>query len=209
MKSYKMHKNVFITGCFLAATALIGTGMMIMVNWHSKPYIMKNERETLLRTLNSVLPAKIYDNDILNDIVQLTDEQFLGSNKSTIIYRARKNKKPVAAALKTIAPGGYSGEIVLLIGIQYTGEISGVRVVKHKETPGLGDNIEIQRSNWITSFEGKSLNRPKESQWKVKRDGGYFDQFTGATITPRAIVDAVHKALIFFKNNRDKIFLNS
>ena len=209
MKRYEMHKSVFITGWLLAVTALIGTGMMIMVNWHSKPFIMKNERETLLRTLNSVLPANIYNNDILNDTVNLTDKQYLGSDEPAIIYRARNDNKPAAAALKIIAPNGYSGEIILLVGIHYSGQITGVRVIKHRETPGLGDNIEIQRSNWIMSFDGKSLNSPKESQWKVKRDGGYFDQFTGATITPRAIVGAVHKALIFFKNNRDRIFSNS
>lgn len=199
-------KSIFITGWLLALTALVGTGMMAIVNWHSGPYIKNNERETLLRSLNSVLPANIYNNDILNDTIKLVDKQYLGSDEPAVIYRARKADKPTAAALKVVAPNGYSGNIVLLVGVNYAGKITGVRVVKHKETPGLGDGIEIQRSNWIDSFTGKSLSNPGRSQWKVKRDGGSFDQFTGATITPRAVVGAVHKALTFFNNNRDKIF---
>jgi len=202
-------KNIFITGWLLALTALLGTGMMAAVNWHSGPYIKNNERETLLRSLNSVLPEHIYNNDILNDTIELIDKQYLGSDEPAIIYRARKGEKPTAAALKVVAPNGYSGNIELLVGINYAGNITGVRVVKHKETPGLGDGIEIQRSNWIESFTGKSLSNPRKSEWKVKRDGGSFDQFTGATITPRAVVGAVHKALTFFNNNRDAIFSSS
>lgn len=207
MKGFELHKGVFLTGWLLAVTALIGTGMMTAVNWHSTPFIKNNERKTLLRSLNSVIPPEIYNNDILNDTVKLVNKKYLGSDDAAVIYRARQDKKPVAAALKVIAPNGYSGEIILLVGIHYSGEITGVRVVKHRETPGLGDRIETQRSNWIESFVGKSINNPKESQWTVKRDGGHFDQFTGATITPRAVVGAVHKALLFFKNNRDQIFL--
>lgn len=208
MKQKEMYKSIFKTGWLLALTALIGTGMMSVINSHSKPFIAKNERETLLRTLNSVLPSDIYDNDITSDTVKLINKQYLGSDKPAIIYRARKNNKPIAAALEVIAPNGYSGEILLLVGINYPGEITGVRVVKHRETPGLGDNIEIQRSNWIDSFTGKSTRNTAESSWRVKKDGGYFDQFTGATITPRAVVDAVHKSLQYFNNNRDKIFSN-
>lgn len=199
-------KSILITGWLLALAALVGTGMMAVVNWHSDPYIKNNERETLLRSLNSVLPANIYNNDILNDTIKLVDEDYLGSEEPAVIYRARKDDKPTAAALKVVAPNGYSGNIVLLVGINYAGNVTGVRVVKHKETPGLGDGIEIQRSNWIDSFTGKSLSNPGRSHWKVKRDGGSFDQFTGATITPRAVVSAVHKALTFFNNNRDIIF---
>ena len=208
MIKFEEHKNVFITGWLLALTALIGTGLLIAVNSHSKPYISINERKALLRSLNTVLSRDLYDNDILNDTTYMKDKSLLGSNYETIIYRARKNTKPIAAVLKVFAPNGYSGEIDLLVGIKYSGEITGVRVLKHRETPGLGDNIEIQRSNWIDSFTGKSRNEPTVSGWKVKRDGGQFDQFTGATITPRAVVGAVHKALIFFENNRNNIFTN-
>ncbi|MGD9391109.1 MAG: electron transport complex subunit G, partial [Thioalkalispiraceae bacterium] len=128
MSSEKINKNVFLAGWLLALTALVGTSMMAIVNWHSKPYIENNERQTLLRTLNSVINPNSYDNDILNDTVKISDQQLLGSKQPAIIYRARKDELPVAAALKVIAPNGYSGEIVMLVGIRYNGQITGVRV---------------------------------------------------------------------------------
>lgn len=206
MTGIENHKNIFIAGWLLAITALIGTGMMVMVNWHSKPFIKNNERKTLLRSLDSVIPSENYNNDILKDTIAIVDKKYLGSEQPVTIYRARKDNKPISAALQVVAPNGYSGEIVILVGVNYTGEITGVRIVKHRETPGLGDSIEIQRSKWVESFNGKSLYNPSQSEWKVKRDGGYFDQFTGATITPRAVVGAVHKALLFFEINREQIF---
>jgi electron transport complex protein RnfG len=108
--------------------------------------------------------------------------------------------------LSSIAPNGYNGEIKLLIGIKYNGELAGVRVISHKETPGLGDKIDAKKSDWILKFEGLSLTNPTESKWKVAKDGGEFDQFTGATITPRAIVEAVKKSLVFFQQHRDQLF---
>lgn len=206
MANSEVKKNVLTAGWLLALSALIGTGLMAAVNWHSKPYIMDNERQVLLRSLNSVVPSHSYDNNILTDTTKLLDPQLLGNNEPVLIYRARKGANPVAAVLTVIAPNGYSGPIVLLVGINFAGEITGVRVVQHRETPGLGDGIEIQRSSWIESFTGKSRNNSQDSKWKVKRDGGEFDQFTGATITPRAVVSSVHKALMFFNNNKSQIF---
>jgi len=199
-------KKIVLAGWLLAVTALLGTGLMMIVNSHSKPFIAKNERLVLLRTLNSVLSPDLYDNDIVNDTLSVVDEKLLGSPNKTTVYRARLESKPVAAVLQVIAPNGYSGSILLLVGINLSGEIAGVRVVKHKETPGLGDGIEIQRSDWIESFTGKSKNDPSYIGWKVKRDGGEFDQFTGATITPRAIVSAVHNALIYFEQHQGDLF---
>lgn len=206
IKAGGVQKNIILAGFILAITALIGTGLMSLVNAHSKPFIIENEKQTLLRSLNSVVSLKDYDNDILNDVIKLKDYKYLGKKEKTTIYRARKNNKPSAAVLTVATPNGYSGEINLLVGISYNGTITGVRITRHRETPGLGDAIDIKRSNWIESFTGKSLNNPLESNWKVKRDGGHFDQFTGATITPRAVVGAVHNALVFFKKNRDLIF---
>lgn len=206
MLKTESQKNVLITGWLLALAALVGTSLMVAVNWHSKPYIAENERQVLLRSLNSVISPDTYTNNILNDVLTVHDQALLGSKEATLIYRARIDTKPVAAALTVIAPNGYSGNIYLLVGIDFNGQITGVRAVKHRETPGLGDAIESQRSNWIESFTKKSLTNPGESGWKVKRDGGDFDQFTGATITPRAVVGAVHKALIYFKKNRKLIF---
>jgi electron transport complex protein RnfG len=206
MKSLEMAPDIVSAGVLLAFTALLGTALMTGINWHSQPYIEKNEREVLLNTLNAVLPANSYDNDILNDTIEFQDSALLGSRLPIKIYRARKHGKPVAAVLNVIAPDGYSGPIHLLVGINYDGLMNGVRVVKHKETPGLGDAIEERRSDWIRSFDNRSLDNPASAAWKVKRDGGEFDQLTGATITPRAVVKAVHKALLFYQAQRESIF---
>lgn len=200
------HKNIILAGGFLALTALIGTGLMVAVNSHSKPYIEKNEHEVLLRTINSVLPAELYDNTITEDTIYIVSPDLLGSKEKSLVYRGTKAEQPTAAVMTVIAPNGYTGPITLLVGVDNKGILTGVRVVKHRETPGLGDAIEIKRSDWIKSFDAKSLKNPESSGWKVKRDGGEFDQFTGATITPRAVVDAVHKALIFYEQNQHRIY---
>jgi electron transport complex protein RnfG len=202
----KEKKNVVAAGWLLALTALLGTGLMTAVYWHSKPYIAENDRAVLLQSLNSVLPAANYDNDILADTRTVVNRKMLGSKEPVTVYRARKDGKPVAAILTVTAPQGYSGPIVLLVGIGLDGKITGVRAVKHQETPGLGDQIEIRKSRWVNEFKGKSRDNPTDAGWKVKKDGGRFDQFTGATITPRAVVAAVHKALIYFTRHRELIF---
>lgn len=199
-------KNILAAGWLLAITTLVGTALMAGINRHSQPYIEENEREVLLRTLNTVIDPATYNNDIINDAIVLSGSPLSNSQEYGMIYRARKDGRPVAAVLTVTAPDGYTGPIVLLVGIRYSGEIAGVRVVRHRETPGLGDGIEYERSNWITVFSGKSLENPQSSRWKVKRDGGDFDQLTGATITPRAIVKAVHKALVFYQKNRESVF---
>ena len=122
------------------------------------------------------------------------------------MYRARLRGEPVAAIFRSIAPDGYSGKIHLLVGVYIDGSLAGVRVVKHAETPGLGDAVEIRKSSWIEDFAGKSLTNPSQDRWRVKRDGGDFDQFTGATITPRAVVAAVRNTLLYYQQNTDMIF---
>lgn len=203
------HKNMLIAGWFLAISALLGTGLLAVVNDHSEPYITENERLMLLRSLNEVVPTESYDNTILQDKLTVLSPEYLGSKKASIVYRARKLGDPIAAVLAVVAPNGYSGPIDLLVAIDYSGKITGVRVVKHRETPGLGDAIEIERSTWIESFTGKSSSNPGSAGWQVKRDGGEFDQFTGATITPRAVVAAVHRALKYFEQNRADLFISN
>ena len=121
-------------------------------------------------------------------------------------YRARLQGEPVAVIFNSVAPDGYNGKIHLLVGVNIDASLAGVRVVKHAETPGLGDAIEIRKSPWIRGFDGKSLNNPDQAGWRVKRDGGEFDQLTGATITPRAIVAAVRNTLLYYQQNADMIF---
>jgi electron transport complex protein RnfG len=172
----------------------------------TRDQIAANERAYLLRSLNDVLPESAYDNEMFTDTIQVTDPELLGSKDPITIYRARMAGQPVAALLTPVAPKGYGGPIRLLVGITTDGVIIGVRVVSHRETPGLGDVIEIDRSDWLLGFDGLSMGNPAEKKWAVKRDGGDFDQFTGATITPRAVVHAVRDALIYFSENSDAIF---
>ncbi len=168
--------------------------------------IRHNEKLTLLRKLNNIIPAESYDNDLLADTITITPDSLLATRGETLAYRARNNEQNVAVVFSSIAPSGYNGPIHLLVGVKSDGTLAGVRVVKHRETPGLGDVVSITHSDWILGFDDKSLSNPNEKDWKVKRDGGIFDQFTGATITPRAVVKAVHNALIYFDQNQDTLF---
>ncbi|MGD8743253.1 MAG: electron transport complex subunit RsxG [Granulosicoccaceae bacterium] len=197
-----MRKTAVVLGIF----ALLGTAIMFITFKHSQPYIKENERQVVLRTLQIVLPGKEFDNDIVSDVIMAVSRQGLGSTEPLPVYRARKQGQPVAAVLTVIAPDGYGGPIKLLVGVRVDGSISGVRVVAHRETPGLGDAIEESRSDWITSFNGKSLENTGTTAWRVRKEGGDFDQFTGATITPRAIVTAVHNALQYYQGQRDTLF---
>ncbi|GFO71836.1 electron transport complex protein RnfG [Bathymodiolus japonicus methanotrophic gill symbiont] len=177
--------------------SFIIVGMVSLVFNATKDKIADNEHQALLDSLQSVLNQNSYDNDLANDVIQL---------QGYTIYRAKKSDTSVAAILSSTTAHGYNGDIGLLIGIDISGKISGVRVLKHRETPGLGDKIEIKKSNWIHSFKHKSINDMHSKHWAIKRDGGEFDQFTGATITPRAIVNEVKKSGLFFQQNQQIIF---
>jgi len=203
-----MLRQILITTAMLTLFSLIGTLMVAVTHVTTRPQVEANERQALLQQLEAIMPRERFDNDIVQDTSQVTDAQLLGTPKPVTVYRARRHGQPVGAVIAAIAPDGYSGPIRLLVGIHQDGTLAGVRVVAHKETPGLGDPIEEGRSDWITRFTGRSLINPDEAGWRVKRDGGVFDQFTGATITPRAVVKAVHQSLIYFKHNRERLFAN-
>jgi electron transport complex protein RnfG len=199
-------KQILISGVFLWVFAVVGTTFVAVTEDTTRSKIEDNERLVLLRNLNALLPAEQLDNDIVNDTGTVPASGLLGTQDDTIVYRARLQGKPIAVIFNSIAPNGYSGKIHLLVGVYADGSIAGVRAVKHSETPGLGDAIETQKSDWIFSFNSRSLDSPKPSKWLVKKDGGDFDQFTGATITPRAIVLAVKKTLLYYQQNSDNIF---
>ncbi len=186
--------------------AVIGVGLVAFTYQATKDQIAENERQALLNSLNALVPAESIDNDIVTDLTTVSDQGKLGTAETTV-YLGRKANKPVAAVFTSIAPDGYSGQIKLLVAILANGKLGGVRVVAHKETPGLGDKIEVEKSDWIHSFKDKSLGNPDLAKWKVKRDGGIFDQFSGATITPRSIVKAVKNTLLYYKNNGKKLFV--
>ena len=201
-----IHKQVLTTAFLLMIFAIIGAGVVGLTYENTYEKIKRNEQMVLLRKLNTILAPSEYDNDLLDDQVVLEKDLLLGPRESTRAYLAYKNSEPVAVVLSPVAPSGYSGPIDLLVGVYYDGRVAGVRVVKHRETPGLGDAVESQRSDWILGFDDKSLENPPSKKWKVKRDGGEFDQFTGATITPRAVVKAVHSALLYFQLHRKELF---
>ena len=199
-------KHMFKTGILLGLFAIVGTALIAFTFDNTAERIAAEEREFLLRSIQALIPASSYDNDLYSDTVSVVSPQLLGSRNTVPVYRARKDGKPVALVMEPVAPDGYSGAIKLLVAIAYDGTVLGVRVLSHQETPGLGDNIEIGKSNWITSFTGQSLSKLDNRQWHVKKDGGVFDQFTGATITPRAVVKAVHNSLKYFSQHRDALF---
>ncbi len=172
--------------------------------------IAANERAWEMRQIRELLDETNYDNDIFSDLIYVegntADAQLLGSEERQYICRARLNNKARAAVLQVTAQNGYAGSIKLLVGIQADGRLAGVRIASHRETPGLGDKIEAKNTDWVLQFSGRSLKNPKEDQWLVKKDGGEFDQITGATVSPRAVVKAVKNALIYFNTHRDEIF---
>ncbi|MFV2004423.1 MAG: electron transport complex subunit RsxG [Gammaproteobacteria bacterium] len=203
-KTYK--KRILITATLLTLFAAAGAALVGITFTQTEDDIIRNERLTLLRQLNNIIPSDAYDNDLLLDTITIKADRQLGTSDESLAYRARKNGEDVAVVISSIAPNGYNGPINMLVGFYADGKLAGVRVVKHRETPGLGDAITLSHSDWILSFNGKSLTDPEHKYWKVKRDGGIFDQFTGATITPRAIVKAVHQALLYFSENKTMLF---
>ena len=204
-----MVRYMLITAVLLGIFAIAGTGMVAYTYDNTADRIADNEREALLKSLHAIVPPSLHDNDLPSDTIQVTSKELLGTSKPVTVYRARKDGKPVAAILTPVAPDGYNGAIKLLVAISYQGNIFGIRVISHQETPGLGDTIDTDKSDWVNEFQDHSLKNPGELGWHVKRDGGDFDQFTGATITPRAVVKAVYNSLQYFKDHRDALFADN
>ncbi|MEX2365840.1 MAG: electron transport complex subunit RsxG [Pseudohongiellaceae bacterium] len=193
----------------LAAFALAAALFLGLVNQQTQPRIIEQHLEAQRQALYEVLPPTRHDNDLVNDTFVLGESnpglrnlQLLGLEEASVGYIARLDKQVSGIILPAIIHDGYSGDIRLLAGINPDGSLSAVRVLAHQETPGLGDKIELRVSDWILDFQGRSLDNPPAPQWRVKKDGGDFDQFVGATITPRAVVNGVSKVLQFYEDNR-------
>jgi electron transport complex protein RnfG len=184
----------------LGIVALLTSAALVFGNQLTRDDIHKAEERDLQASLAQVLPAGSYDNDLLKDTIRIAGPD----GTPLTIYRARKGGT-VNGAVFQVGSRGYAGEVVVLIGLDTQGRMLGARVIKHQETPGLGDKIDIAKSKWIRAFEGKSLGDPEAAKWAVKKDGGIFDQFAGATITPRAVVKAVKGGLDFYAAHRDEI----
>ena len=198
--SRSMLKNSVILGLF----AVFTVGLVAITQQGTAERIASAERDAKARALSEILPAGSYDNHLLDNRIELNAPE-LGHRSPQSAYLALKGGEPSALILPVTAPDGYSGAIHLLVGIFADGRLAGVRVLSHKETPGRGDKIELAKSDWVRSFEGKSLSDPGEDRWAVKKDRGDFDQFAGATITPRAVVKAVHGALQYFDAHRAQL----
>ncbi|GKR00944.1 MULTISPECIES: electron transport complex subunit RsxG [Aeromonas] len=191
-----MLKSMRKNGLTLALFALGCTAMVVLTNELTRDRIAHQQQLEQLRTLGALLPEGSYDNDLVASCKLVRSREYLGSDQPMPLYTATLKGVHTGYALETVAPDGYSGAIRMVVGTDAKGAISAVRVLTHKETPGLGDKIELKKSNWIDSFVGRTLNAENEASWAVKKDGGEFDAFTGATITPRAVVKAVKNLLL-------------
>lgn len=194
----KLHYQAgVLAGFALAASILLG-----FADLATRGTIKMRLEEDLKASLEEVVPAALHDNNLLADTVTAPSAGAALGADETVVYLARKAGRVTAVSFKFVAPDGYAGPIHLVMGIARSGEILGVRVISHTETPGLGDKIEIAKSKWVLSFDGKSLDNLTFEEWAVKKDGGVFDQFAGATITPRKVVQAIRRGLEFFQAHR-------
>jgi electron transport complex protein RnfG len=203
---HTMTKN----GLILAVFAIVTTGLIALTYFGTKDQIALQQQQKLLSILNAVIDKSSYDNAIQLDCALVTSVELLGSDEPKHVYRATKQGQAVAVAIESTAPDGYSGKIQLVVGITSSqtnsASVTGVRVLEHKETPGLGDKIDLRISNWVLDFDDQMYSAEIATNWAVKKDGGQFDQFTGATITPRAVVNAVKLSVDYFLANQTAIF---
>jgi H+/Na+-translocating ferredoxin:NAD+ oxidoreductase subunit G len=200
MDTRNTFRSIVVLTATAAASALLVTGSYEF----SKERIAANERARLLATLESVLPAGGHDNDLSESRLTVVDP-LLGTDKPSEAFIATHAGMPTAVLLTVVAPDGYNGAIRLLVGISVDGTVTGVRVLQHRETPGLGDAIDIAKSDWISQFVGKSIGNPEIERWTVKQEEGEFDALTGATITPKAVIKAVKNALLYFGAHRGEL----
>lgn len=199
-------KHALKTAITMIAFAFVGTTLLAFVHEITRAPIEASEKEARLALFKQILPESAYDNELLKETVQIAPNEQLGNRQVTTANIAKLNHKTAGVILEAIAHDGYSGDIKLLIAIRADGSVSGVRVLAHKETPGLGDYIDIAHGNWIKLFNDESVNKTPTEQWQVKKDGGKFDYMVGATITPRAVVKAVLKAVQFYEMNKQTLF---
>lgn len=190
----------------LALLAAVCTAMVALTHSTTAPRIAANEQAYLEAQLQPVLGGVSYDGKLSESTIEIPPPHELPGGSAVTVYRVYADEAPVAALFSITAMDGFSGPIRLLVGVDASGTLTGVRVLEHRETPGLGDLIEESKSDWILNFAGKSLQQPDRSMWAIKRDGGSFDQFTGASITPRSVVNAVFETLLYFEENRETVF---
>jgi Na+-translocating ferredoxin:NAD+ oxidoreductase subunit G len=199
-------RAALLGGLFLGACALLAAALLSGTERLTRERIAEARLQAQRDALAVVLPPALHDNDPLQDRITVTAPRWLGSARPLEVSRARRAGVPVALAVEAVAPDGYAGAIHLLVGVLADGSVSGVRVVAHQETPGLGDAIEAGRGGWIERFTGTRLGAPSLARWAVRKDGGEFDQFAGATVTPRAVVGAVRRVLQYVEAHGGELF---
>jgi len=199
-------KSILSAGLILAVIAAICTSLVALTFSVTKARIVANEQAWLEQSLKPALAGVQYDNNLAESVMTISLPHELPGNEPVLVYRALFENEPVAALFVVTALDGFSGPIRLLVGIDRGGIVTATRVLRHRETPGLGDFIDSSKSDWIDQFERKSLSSPDVLHWSLRRDGGQFDQVTGASITSRAVVKAIKETLIYFEANRDSIF---
>ena len=202
-------QGIVKTGLTLAIIAAICTALVAATYQLTEERIAANEKALLEQSLQPALAGLFYDSSVSESRLVLQPPHGLPGNDAALIYRVYAGEQPVAALFAVTARDGYAGPIRILIGVDMEGAVSGVRILQHRETPGLGDRIESRRSDWVFQFDGRSLDDPLPTAWALKIDGGEFDQLTGASVTPRAVVSAIRDTLIYFAANRDAIFAAS
>jgi len=202
LTKYKTKLNALL----LTAFASVCTLLVALTNLWTAPIIEQQKQLDVLNKLKQVLVAGKFDNNPLHHCSILKDKSISGTEAPIKIYRATFDKQPYALIFQTRTQQGYNGLIELMVAIDHQGEVQGVRTLSHQETPGLGDKIELAKSDWILSFNEKQVLNEDDSRWFVKKDGGDFDQFTGATITPRAIVNQLRTSIIAVNGQFDRLF---
>lgn len=205
MLGQSIGRNALLLGLFAVISTAIIAGTFLSTQGAISENIRKAEEKALLE----IVPKNRHNNSMLDDAHLINDQDLLGLRDSKKYYIARQNNKPVAVIFPATSREGYTGDIDLIVGINVDGTIAGARVLSHRETPGLGDAIDKKKSDWIDGFIGKSLSNPVASLWKVKKDKGEFDQFTGATITPRAVTKTILQTLQYFKDHQQHILKTS
>jgi electron transport complex protein RnfG len=194
------------SGVTLAAIAAICTSLVALTYQATDDRITANEKAFLEQSLAPALAGIPFEGSIVDSRLVLEPPHELPGRDDAFIYRAWSGGQPAAALFAVTAPDGYSGPIRLLVGVAYDGSVTGVRILEHRETPGLGDRIDATKSNWVFQFDGRSLGDPPAGDWALETDGGAFDQLTGASVTPRAVIRAIRTTLLYFGRNRDDIF---
>ena len=198
-------QDIGVSAAILALFGFVSVLILALVYAQTETRIQDNQRQALLKQLNEIIAAERYDNILDQSVITLPPTAF-NTKRAVQVYLATKAEKAVAAVFMITTMRGYSGAITLLVGVNHDQTVSGVRVVAHKETPGLGDKIDVAKSDWIQVFQHKSLQNPTAVRWAVKKDQGDFDQFTGATITPRAVVATVKQVLQWSQQHFDELF---